>query len=166
MDDDEVLAPTLQNVLDQTTLKWVFVGGKGPFSFFPASLVGDSHRSHSLSLDSGGVGKTTTSCTLGVLLATVRKNVLIVSTDPAHNLSDAFGQKFGAKPQQVNGFSNLFCLEIEPAELMQNSSLTTVDPTMEDDESDASAGIQSLVKELGTAIPGAFFFLRVSCSCD
>ena len=91
----------------------------------------------------------------------MRKNVLTVSTDPAHNLSDAFGQIFGAQPQQENGFSNLFCLEIEPAELMQNSSLTTVDPTMED-ESDASAGIQSLVKELGTAIPGAS--VRVLCT--
>ncbi|EFJ25835.1 hypothetical protein SELMODRAFT_173359 [Selaginella moellendorffii] len=110
------LEGSVRNVLDQEQLKWIFVGGKG------------------------GVGKTTCSSMLAILLAEIRPSVLIISTDPAHNLSDAFQQKFTRTPTLVDGFSNLFAME--------------VDPSMEGDELDAFEGMGGFLSELTNAIPG------------
>lgn len=60
----------------------------------------------------GGVGKTTVSASLGVLAARRNKKVLVVSTDPAHSLGDAFDRSLGDKPRKI--MANLDAMEIDP----------------------------------------------------
>ncbi len=60
----------------------------------------------------GGVGKTTVSSSMGVLAARRNKRTLVISTDPAHSLGDAFDQALADKPSRVA--PNLDAMEIDP----------------------------------------------------
>ncbi|KAM0333174.1 hypothetical protein ACHAQA_001834 [Verticillium albo-atrum] len=124
--DADAMEPSLQSLLDQRSLRWVFVGGKG------------------------GVGKTTTSCSLAIQLAKARKSVLLISTDPAHNLSDAFNQKFGKEARLIDGFDNLSAMEIDP-----NGSMQDLLAGQDAQEMDAmGGGLGSMMQDLAFAIPG------------
>jgi arsenite-transporting ATPase len=61
----------------------------------------------------GGVGKSTCSSSTAVKFADEGKRVLLVSSDPAHNLSDLFDMKFGNEPTSVPTLPNLFVKEID-----------------------------------------------------
>ena len=59
----------------------------------------------------GGVGKTTCASSTGSYLAKDFKTLLI-STDPAHSLSDSLGQRIDDEITQVKGIKNLSALEV------------------------------------------------------
>lgn len=63
----------------------------------------------------GGVGKTTAACAAALALAEQEKHrrVLVCSTDPAHSLSDSFGERVGELKRGVAGQKNLDGSEID-----------------------------------------------------
>ncbi len=60
----------------------------------------------------GGVGKTTCASSAGFYLARQGYKVLVISTDPAHSLSDSLGQKISDEIKEIKGIKNLSALEV------------------------------------------------------
>lgn len=97
---EQVPKETIDDLFTQVKngLKFLFVGGKG------------------------GVGKTTTSSGIALQLADRGFEVLLISTDPAHSLSDAFRPlKFTGEPQKIAGVAGerLSVMEVDPVGTMQ-----------------------------------------------
>lgn len=97
----------------------------------------------------GGVGKTTLAAATGAALAARGRKTLVVSTDPAHSLGDAFGHTLGAEPSEVDAL--LTAVQID--------SRTLVDTTWHRLRAElqtalSGAGLDTLDAEELTVLPG------------
>ncbi len=60
----------------------------------------------------GGTGKTITSSATALLCSKLGYRVLLISTDPAHTLTDALGIRIGNEPTLVK--DNLYAMQVDP----------------------------------------------------
>ena len=81
---------TLRDIIFNDGIKFILSGGKG------------------------GVGKTSCAGAMAVLSAHRGLRTLVVSTDPAHSLSDSFDQNLsGGEIVDIEGMDNLWGMEID-----------------------------------------------------
>lgn len=67
----------------------------------------------------GGVGKTSIASATALALTDQGKKVLLVSTDPASNIGQVFGQTIGNRIVQINSVPGLSAMEIDPEQAVE-----------------------------------------------
>ncbi|MFE6610849.1 ArsA family ATPase [Amycolatopsis sp. NPDC057786] len=97
----------------------------------------------------GGVGKTTLAAATAAALAGRGRKTLVVSTDPAHSLGDAFGRALGGEPSEVDTL--LHAAQIDTRGLVDS---TWRELRQELQAALAGAGLDSLDAEELTVVPG------------
>lgn len=103
----------------------------------------------------GGVGKTTVSCAYARKCADAGVDTLVVSTDPAHSVSDVFDQQFGDAPESVDGVDGLDALEIDPDEEVTDH-LNEIRSQLSDQVSAAMVNEINKQLEMAHQTPGAY----------
>jgi arsenite/tail-anchored protein-transporting ATPase len=102
----------------------------------------------------GGVGKTTTSAATATLAALRGQKTLVLSTDPAHSLADAFGVPLGDEPTEIgNGaFGSLYGQQVDTQRAFEASWREVQHYLREVLE---SGGVDPIEAEELTVLPGA-----------
>lgn len=106
-------------------------------------MVSGTHRKYFMMGGKGGVGKTSCAASLAVKFANHGHPTIVVSTDPAHSLSDSFAQDLvGGMPVPVGGVdSPLFAIEINPERTraeFQNAS-----------QKNGGSGVKNIMESMG-----------------
>ena len=104
----------------------------------------------------GGVGKTSLSCATAVYLAGLGKKVLLVSTDPASNIGQVFGQAIGNRITALAQVDGLFALEIDPVDAARKVRERVVGPVRGVLPDDVVKGIEEQLSGACTVEIAAF----------
>ena len=105
----------------------------------------------------GGVGKTTLAAATGVNTARAGHRTLVVSTDPAHSLADAYGVPVGESATPVADDRPLSALEVDPRDRFRDRYGDTFEEILADVQSvgvDVTSNDVGEVAERGL-VPGA-----------
>ncbi|WP_252698268.1 ArsA family ATPase [Natronosalvus vescus] len=103
----------------------------------------------------GGVGKTTVSCAYGLRCARDGLRTLVVSTDPAHSVTDVFDQPFDDTPQPVEGIEGLDAMQLDP----EDEVIRHLDEIRQDLSEQVSAAMVNEINrqlEMAHGTPGAY----------
>ena len=98
----------------------------------------------------GGVGKTTTAAATAALAAARGRKTLVLSTDTAHSLADAFGVQIGAEPTEVD--TGLYAVQVDTQAAFERTWRDVQDYLRGVLE---RAGVDALQAEELTVLPGA-----------
>ena len=92
----------------------------------------------------GGVGKTTMAAATALASARDGTNTLVVSTDPAHSLSDTLEAEIPSRPHRIREDVPLWAVEIDPDDALDQAGMFGQDGGL-------SGGLETL---LGGGMPG------------
>ncbi|XP_060186418.1 ATPase GET3B-like isoform X3 [Lycium barbarum] len=109
-------------------------------------MVSGTQRKYYMLGGKGGVGKTSCAASLAVKFANNGHPTLVVSTDPAHSLSDSFAQDLtGGTLVPVEGpYSPLFALELNPEKAKEEFRSAT--------EMSGGSGIKDFMDGMGLGV--------------
>jgi len=100
----------------------------------------------------GGVGKTTCASSAGLYIANNNKNTLLISTDPAHSLSDSLGKEIGDEIKQVE--DKLSAIEIRAEKALSDFKIEYEDELKRLFETSTYLDKEDIDSILSLPIPG------------